>query len=118
MTDKKKPGVKKSLEERTRQKIDRDLSDIRCVAKTPEGRRFLWRVLSRSGIFRANGHEDAIGMARTEGRRENGIELLNDIMSAKASLFGQMQQEHASEVKREQIEKLTELEESDQLSLD
>ena len=107
----------KTKEERNKRKIERNLSDIRSVAATPEGRRFIWNILSRAGVFQPNGHEEAIGMAKIEGRRSNGIDLLKDIMTAKASLFGKMQQEHASEAKRELCEIETENEESDPLSL-
>ena len=108
---------KKDKKERSEHKRDRELSDIRSVAKTAEGRRFIWRVLSNAGIFRINGIDDAIGMARFEGRRECGIEVLNDVMSAKASLFGQMQEEYASERKREDIVEDKEKTERDPLSL-
>ena len=56
-------------------------------------------------------------MAKVEGRREGGIELLTDVLNAKSSLYGQMQQEHASEMKREKIEIEEEETESDPLSL-
>lgn len=114
----KERSASKSLIERDKQKQERDLSDIRFVAKTPEGRRLMWRILSRAGIFQMDGYNNAIDSARFSGRRNNGIELLNDIMAAKPSLFGQMQQEYASELKREEIEKETEIKEGDPLSLD
>ena len=113
----KENSATKSRQERSEKKLERDLSDIRAVSKTPEGRRFMWRILSRSGVFRTNGCSDAIQMAKVEGMREYGIELLNDIMHAKSSLFSQLQQEHASEKKRELIEIESETEKSDPLSL-
>ncbi len=108
---------KKDKKERSKHKRDRELADIRCVAKTPEGRRFVWRILSNAGIFRINGIQESIGMARFEGRREGGIEILNDVMAAKPALFGQMQEEHASEKKREDIIDDKEKTERDPLSL-
>lgn len=118
MMTKEHKSAKKAEEERKKKKRERHLSDIRSVAKSPEGRRLLWEILEKSGLFQVNGHTNEIDMARMEGQRANGIEILNDIMYAKASLFGQMQQEHASEMKREQIEFENELKESDPLSLD
>ncbi len=113
-----KPSSKQLNEELRKKKDERNLSDIRSVASKPEGRRFIWRILERAGIFQPNGHEEAISMARVEGRRENGIELLTDVMRAKPVLFGQMQQEHASELKREEIEIEIDEKDSDLLSLD
>ena len=31
---------------------ERDLSDIRFIIKSPEGRRFFWGVMSEGGMFR------------------------------------------------------------------
>ncbi len=111
-------GLNKPQKERSKKKADRDLSDIRKVALLPEGRRLIWRMLSRSGVFQMNGYDNLIDMARFTGRRNTGVELLTDVMLAKASLFAQMQQEHASEAKREKIEIETETENSDLLSID
>ena len=47
--------VPKTVKERNKRKIERNLSDIRSVAATPEGRRFIWNILSRAGVFQPNG---------------------------------------------------------------
>ena len=74
------------------------------MAKSPEGRRFLWKIMSDSGIF-LNGMSLEVGnMAFEKGRRSIGLSVLHTIFDAKPSLFGQMQEEHASEHKREEIE--------------
>ena len=114
----KKKTTLKTKEERTQYKEERELSDIRCVAKTPEGRRFLWKQLEQHDIFRENDIIDQTESNRFEGRRNIGIRLLNKLTTAKPSLLGQMQEEHASELKREEIEILIEEEQSDSLSLD
>lgn len=108
----------KTKEQRAQQKAERDLADIRFVAKSPEGRRLLWRIMADNGVFRSSVNSDSIMMGFAEGRRTAGLSILHDIFSAKASLFGQMQQEHASELKREAIILEKENEERDPLSLD
>lgn len=115
---KKDKPTKKTREERTKQRLERDLDDIRFISKTPQGRRFLWRILTKAQVFSSNAIDNVIPLARIEGRRSVGLEILSDIMSAKPSLFGQMQEEHASEMTREAIEIKQEEKGSDPLSLD
>lgn len=112
-----KSTTTKTREERSKHKEDRELADIRFVAKSPEGRRLLWRFMADNGIFLANQQDNVSFSGFQEGRRAAGLAILHDIFSAKASLFGQMQEEHASELKREEIEIKTEEEQSDPLSL-
>jgi hypothetical protein len=113
-----KTKTKDTKEQRNKKKLERELSDIRFVAKTPEGRRLLWRLLQDGGIFSDNRCSDVVDLARFEGRRSFGLEILKDIMAAKPSLYGQMQDEYASELKREEIEIEEEEKQSDPLSLD
>ena len=104
-------------EERQKQRKERDLADIRFVAKSPEGRRLLWRMMAENGIFQPSFNSESLVMSYAEGRRAAGLSILHDIFSAKSSLFGQMQQEHASELKREEIIEEKEEQERDPLSL-
>jgi len=107
----------KTKEERAKYKLERDLSDIRFVAKSPEGRRFIWKLLEDHDVFRENGINDQIESNRFEGRRNVGIRILNKITTAKPSLLGQLQEEYSSEMKSEEIEIETEEKQSDPLSL-
>ena len=107
----------KTKEERAEHKLERSLADIRFVAKSPEGRRFLWRLLEEHDVFRENGIDDQMESNRFEGRRNIGIRLLNKLTTAKPSLLGQLQEEYASELKREEIEIEIEEKQSDPLSL-
>lgn len=92
---------KKEIEERSRKRRDREISDLKKVLSAPEGRRFLWRVMGEAGIFRTS----ATGQTNTtfvnEGRRQIGLMILADIMEAKAEAFTQMQREQASDSKAE-----------------
>ncbi len=98
-------------------KRKRALSDLRYVAKSVEGRRLLWQIMSESGIFLSSFNKESNIAAFQEGRRSVGLNVLHSIFDAKASLFGQMQEEHASEFKREEIEIKQEDEDSDPFSL-
>lgn len=113
----KKPKVNKTPEEMAEHKRERSLADIRFVAKSPEGRRFIWSILADHDVFRENDILEQIESNRFEGRRNAGIRLLTKLQSAKPSLLGQMQEEHASAIKSEELEIELSEEQSDPLSL-
>lgn len=96
---------------------ERELSDIRFIIKSPEGRRFYWRLMSDAGVFRRSFNGDTVGTMFNEGRRSLGLDILNDLLEAKPAAFSEMQQEYASEKKREDNEVKAEIKESDPLSL-
>lgn len=53
----------------------REASDMRALLALPQGRRFLWKWLSRFGTFQDTFHEEPIEMARRCGRRKAGLML-------------------------------------------
>lgn len=89
-------------QKRDARKRDRELSDIRWIISSPEGRRFYWRILSDAGVFRSSFSGDSNITMYNEGRRTIGLDLLGDLLSAKPSAFSQMQDEYASELKSEE----------------
>lgn len=96
--------------ERQKRKRDRELSDIREVLLKPEGRRFIWRLLSEAGVFRGS----FTGNSETffkEGQRDIGLLVLRDCMEAKPDSFSQMQREYTSELKVEKLKREKEEEE-------
>lgn len=112
-----KKVILKTKKEKEEYKLNRELSDIRFVAKNPEGRRFIWKLLEDHDVFRENGIQDQMESNRFEGRRNIGIRLLNRLTIAKPSLLGQMQEEYASERVKEELENIKEEEQSDPLSI-
>ena len=91
-------------EERDNRKKERELNDIRVIISTPEGRRFLWKIISEAGVFRTSFSLDENQMAYQEGRRSIGLNILYDLLDASPSTYMQMQNEYASEMKREENE--------------
>ena len=87
----------KKLTEEAKRKRVRDLNDLRMVLKTPEGRRFIWKILSNAGIFRdpftLNSNETSYGL----GRRRIGLDLLIDLNDAEPLAFAKLQSEFISE---------------------
>jgi len=111
---------KETLEQKAKRLRDRELNDIKLILSSPEGRRFLWRVLSEAQVFRDGYvHGDAgFGTTYNSGRRGIGLWALAEIMEAKPDAFMQMQREHASEAKREELDEKERIENKDILSTD
>jgi hypothetical protein len=81
---------------------EKELTDLLKVLALPEGRRFIWRLLSEAGVFRTS----FTGNSQTyfnEGRRDLGLLFLNEVMAAKPEAFTQMQREFISEQKAESV---------------
>jgi hypothetical protein len=59
-----------------------ELLDLDTLMSTPAGSRFIWRLLTLSGVFRSSFSSDALVMAMNEGQRNLGLRLLGDVMEA------------------------------------
>lgn len=82
----------------------RELSDIRKVLSTVEGRRFIYRLWGMAGIFRCSFSANANQTAFNEGKRDIGLAILNDVNKAEKTAFAQMQNEAWSEKPRQEAE--------------
>lgn len=83
-------------QKRARQK---DINDVRAILKTPEGRRYLRKLLGKCGIFRSSFTPNSNLTAFNEGKRDIGLEVLIEINEADGSAFAQMQNEYISALK-------------------
>lgn len=72
------------------------LSDMRKILSLPEGRRYVWEELKRSGVFTLSFSPNASQTAYNEGQRSLGISLLADVELAKPGSFHQMFSEEMS----------------------
>lgn len=75
-------------------KREQQLIDLKEVMNMPEGRRFIWRILGESGVFRPSfvaGSTDIT--AFNEGSRNFGLALLTEIMAELPESFLIMQRE-------------------------
>jgi hypothetical protein len=90
---------KKKLTEEQRRTRRRDINDVRKILKTPEGRRFIWRLWSICGLFRNPFHPNSNQHSLNSGRMSIGQEILIDVNDANVSAFAQMQQEYISALK-------------------
>jgi hypothetical protein len=100
MIDNKEERKIKRLDKRR----ERELSDIRRVIQTPEGRRFYWRMMEKGGVFRdAFCGEDIYTTNYNLGRQSLSRDFLNDLLEADPNALKQMQDERASEIKSEEV---------------
>lgn len=75
------------------------IDDVRKILKTPEGRRFIWRLWGMCGIFRNPFTANANQTGFNAGRMSIGQEILADVNDASVSAFAQIQNEHISALK-------------------
>ena len=66
-----------------------EAEDLRAVLRTPVGRRFLYRVLERTGFFRSS-FKTSAEMAFLEGERNVGLWLHSEIGQVDPRAFLQM----------------------------
>lgn len=64
---------------RDRMAAECEESDVRWLMGSPQGRRIIWRMLNRTGVFRSSYSSDALAMAFAEGNRNIGLQLLAQV---------------------------------------
>lgn len=92
------------LEKRAKRKRERELSDIRFIVKSPEGRRFYWKLMEVGGVFLNPYGKDTNHTFYNLGRQSISRDFLNDLLEAKPEALDQMRQEKKSEEKAEELE--------------
>lgn len=81
------------LERVAEAKRRRDIEDFKTLMKTKEGRRFVWRILSETGVY----HSSFTGNSETffkEGRRSIGLILIGELHTICPELYAVMVEEH------------------------
>ena len=73
------------------------------MLSSAEGRRVFWKILSHAGLYKSSftGNSNTFFL---EGKRSEGLYWLDELMQADASMFAQMQSEHYSEAKSDQLQ--------------
>ena len=71
--------------------------DITRLMQDAGFRRFVWWLLEQAGIYHSSFRSDALQMARCEGRREQGLMLLDLISIITPKEYILTQQEAANE---------------------
>lgn len=71
---------------------DRELNDLRKVMDSMEGRRFVWRLLEKAGVFRTSFTGNSTTFFN-EGMRNMGLMILGDVHEACADAYIRMMNE-------------------------
>jgi hypothetical protein len=82
------------LDEQTR------IEDLRWLMGDPRGRRFMWRLLGTTGLFRTTFTGDALTGAFKEGQRNVGIALQDEVVQQCPRGFIEMQKEARTNERR------------------
>lgn len=75
------PMKKRATEEQERG-VSRLVEDVKAVLEIPEGRRFVWWVLSRGGLFTSTYNGRALDQAFFDGQRVIAAETLSLALKA------------------------------------
>lgn len=76
-----------------RMAAESESSDIRWLMESAQGRRIVWRMLNRTGVFRSSFSSDALAMAFAEGNRNIGLQLLAQVHELCPDLYPEMVRE-------------------------
>lgn len=82
-SDEDQVKTRKRRDERLR---DRELADLRLVMSSVEGRRFVWRLLEKAGVFRTSFTGNSTTFFN-EGMRNMGLMVLGDVHEAAADAY-------------------------------
>ena len=86
-------GAAREERERRREQVRRDLG---TVMATGAGRRVVWAVLERTGVFRSAGALELGVLAASEGRRQPGLWLIAELSVACPGSYADMIKENGN----------------------
>lgn len=86
----------KNAEQREKILRDRELSDLAAVCSSVEGRRFVWRVLSRCKTFESV-WENSARIHYNAGIQDLGHFLMSEIVETSEEILFQMMKENKKE---------------------
>ncbi|MDD9340221.1 MAG: hypothetical protein PV362_11360 [Providencia heimbachae] len=86
-SEEEKAEAKAALELKNKLRKEREDDDLEQVMNTESGRRFIWKILSASGVFHSSFSSDPYSTAFNEGARNKGLELFNNLLSVCPDLY-------------------------------
>ncbi len=89
---------------KAQKRIEREDNDIKKLLTQVEFRRFIWRLLTYTGMYKTSFTGNSTTFFN-EGMRSVGLFLLGAVMRASKMSFAQMQQEFYSEKTSEELTK-------------
>lgn len=91
--------------------VRQEHNDLLGVMSSPEGRRFVWRLIGSAGVYQQSFAADPMATAFNEGRRAGGLALLVRLQEEAPDLYLEAQREHiAAERLAQQLREAAEAE--------
>lgn len=79
--------------ERGRKAVEVEIDDLKWLMSNKRGRRFVFRVLERAGVWRLSFNTNALSMAFNEGQRNEGLRLMANITAHCPDRYTEMLEE-------------------------
>ena len=74
-----------------------EADDFKWLMGSKRGRRIVWRLLDRAGVFRLSFNTNAMQMAFAEGNRNEGLRILAQVHSICPELYPVMMKEQVND---------------------
>ena len=95
--------LEKRQEELAQEQLKKE-KDLIEVMSTEAGRRFVWKLLEKTGMFRSQFIEKSLMLYWLCGRRDLGLEIFNDLTTVCPELFWKMQAENVQKPQTDEVE--------------
>ena len=76
---------------------DTEESDFKWLMSSKRGRRIVWRLLERAGVFRLSFNTNSMAMAFAEGSRNEGLRIVHLIHASCPELYSTLVKENTNE---------------------
>lgn len=99
------PDTAARAEKATKAQLERqaEIDDLLWLMSDKRGRRFVWRLLQRTGIYQLSFVPgDPAVTAFREGNRNQGLQLLSEVMQHCPGRFNEMQKEAPKHERRKE----------------
>lgn len=90
-------AARESHDREQKKSNDTEESDIKWLMRNKQGRRVVWRLLEKAGVFRSVFNTNAMAMSFAEGHRNYGLQTLTLIHAACPELFPVMLKENTND---------------------
>ena len=89
-------------EQREKQRRRNYEAALRWLVNDRKGRQIVWEILAKTGFRQPTFSTDALLMARAEGRRSVGNELLGEILNVEPDAYAAILVEHAASERQQE----------------
>lgn len=86
---------REALERDAKTQRDQEVEDFKWLVAHAQGRRLLWRLLERSGVYRTSYNGSKDDTLFREGMRNLGLEVLGELHEISPQTYSKMLTEHA-----------------------